>query len=166
MSGPGTKARDFRSAHAKLRSDAPKALLGQEAQAETIVKSCGGKPTRIVAEMDLEAKRGYDFLLNVRGGDTVVANAGRSVFQLTFTHLDDSGRLVAMASSNGEYRDEHHISEGEKVKVWSGMLMDTRGFRITAEGIAVRKNESGVIAYVRMNAVKGISLGSFSIDPA
>jgi hypothetical protein len=168
MANQARKLGDFNSAYAKAHGHPPKSPRRQEheVQAETIVKSIGGKPTNIVARMDLEKCARYEFLLEIESGDTMVAKAGGGILQLTFTHLDGSGRLVAMAYSNGGYQYEHTIFPREKVRVWSGMLMDYSGFVISAERLALRDNRSNLIACVRLNAVTGISLGSFSIDPA
>jgi len=168
MAGQKDKLVDFNSAYAKRHGHPPEPLARQrlETQVESIIHSCSGKPENVVAELDLEARASHDIVKNVRCGDTLVAKAGRGVFQLTFTHIDDYGALVAMAFANGRYEFEHHIAEGakEKVKVWSGMLMDFRGFQVTAERLPLHQDGNGVLACIRITAMTDASLGPFSFE--
>jgi hypothetical protein len=165
----GTKGlADFNAAYAKRHGHAPEPLKRwrRETQAEAIIKSSVGKPEKVVAELDLEERAGHDIVKNVRRGDTLVARAGRGVFHITFTHIDDFGMLVAMAFSNGRYEFEHHIAEGAegRVKVWGGMLMDFRGFALNAERLPLHTEGDGVLACIRITAETDASLGPFSFE--
>ncbi|MFH0884993.1 MAG: hypothetical protein V1861_04745 [Candidatus Micrarchaeota archaeon] len=166
MACDGRKLVDFNSAYAKRHGHTPRPLQRQalETQIETIIKSGGRTSGKVLAELDLESEPGYDIVKNIRRGDTIIARAGRGVFQLTFTHIDDFGMLVAMAFSNGRYEFEHHIAEGGEEKVWGGMLMDFRGFQVVAERLPLHQDGNGVLACVRITAVTDASLGPFSFE--
>jgi hypothetical protein len=161
---------DFNSAYAKRHGHAPKppGLRGIESRVEPIIRSCGGVPENILAALDLETDSRYEFVAEIRSGDTVVAKAGRGFFQITFIGIDSFGMLVAKGFSGGLHDYEHHIAEGEedRVKVWGGMLPDFRCFEVTAERLPLHQDGNGILARVRITALADDSEGPFYLEPA
>jgi hypothetical protein len=164
------KLADFNSAYAKRHGHAPKPLELQriESQVEPVIRSCGRVPENVLAALDLESDATYEFVAEIRSGDTVVVKAGQGVFQLTFTRIDEFGMLVAMGFSDGRHDYEHHIADGEegRVKVWGGMLPNFRCFEVTAEMIPMHQDGTGILACVMITALTDISEGPFYLEPA
>jgi hypothetical protein len=163
MAGKQSMIADFNSAYFRKHGTAPKPLRRElfAVQAETVILAAGCKPGRIIAEIDLESKPSWDILRNVSSGDSILARAGRGLFQLTFIRLDRHGRLVCMAFNSGRYEGEMQLSEGDVQKVWGGLLMDFRGFRLTVERLQLHQDGDGALGCIRMSAAADASLGPF-----
>ncbi|MCI0503808.1 hypothetical protein L0Y65_03790 [Candidatus Micrarchaeota archaeon] len=165
MAKPRNTLGDFTSAYTKRHGRPPEPLrkFRKETQPEAIIRSCGGKPEKVVAELDLEFEPANEIVVNVQSGDTILARAVQGFFQMTFTGIDGIGSLVAMTFANGT-KFEHHIAEGEngKVKVWGGLLPDCRGFVVHAERLQLEQDGKGLLACVRITTVTDASHGPFS----
>ncbi len=163
MAKANCKIADFNSAYFRRHGTQPKPLNSEryKLQAETIISAAGCSPGPIIAELDLEAKPKWELFRIVSSGDSMVAKAGRGIFQLTFTALDGHGRLVFMAFNSGRYEGEGYLAEGEVLKVWGGLLMDFRGFSVTLERMQLHKEREGALGCVRICAIADASMGPF-----
>jgi len=154
MASGSAKTGDFCSAYFRKhgRPPAPQSRKILECQAEAIARGCGTGKAGALAEINLESVRESDIVRNVKRGDMVIVKAGRGELRLSFTHIDESGRLVCMAFNNGRFENEHRLREGEAEKVWGGMLTDMRVFNVAIARLQLHLGSDGVLGCVRIMA--------------
>ncbi|MEW6036044.1 MAG: hypothetical protein AB1529_05505 [Candidatus Micrarchaeota archaeon] len=150
------KVLDFNSAYGKRHGREPLPALRQapEPKVEAIIAASSGNGVCIVAELDLEDRNGArNALKNVRAGEGIRIRAGRGVFEMRFTHLDEQGRLVAMLFNNGRYEGDVALPLYEEQKVWGGMRMDMSLFRVAVRRLPYHfAKANGVLGCVHVSA--------------